>query len=137
MKEKIGYQIGLQSQLPLGEGGMINLVVSSLNWQENYGPAIIFVDAGFYRFMMRTGIEDIYHDIIPLPENADMEMAMEIVKEFFPVEIFAIPNLQEKKLSRKDIDTYIIGLPDDLKNRWPDLLMNEEIILSLQQTVNN
>lgn len=137
MKDKIGYQIGLQSHLPLGEGGMLNLIISSLKWQEEFGPAIIFVDADFYRFMARTGIEDLYHDIIPFPEDTDMDSAMDMAKAFFPTEIFPIPNLTEKKLTRKEVDMYIAQLPDDIKIKWPDLLMNEEMILSLRQPIGN
>lgn len=137
MKDKVGYQIGLKSHLPLGEGGVLNLILSALNWQEDFGPAIIFVDAAFYRFMARTGIEDLYHDIIPLPEDANMDDAMDVVKAFFPVEIFAIPNLQAEKLTRNEIDMYISQLPEDIKTKWPDLLMNEEMILSLRQPIGN
>lgn len=137
MKDRIGYQIGLASNLPLGEAGMIDLIISALDWQESSGPCVIFVDEAFYRFLVRTKIEDIYQDIIPLPEDADFDVAIQYVKHFFPSEIFPVEMNNFKKLTRSEIEYYMKAIPEDIKNRWPDLLNNEELILSLTQTNPN
>jgi len=137
VKDKIGYQIGLSSSLPLGQGGMIDLIISALDWQDAHGPCVIFVDEPFYRFLLRTNIEDIYQDIIPLPEGADVDVAMEYVKHFFPSEIHPVPMNDFKNLSKSEVEYYMKAIPDDIKNRWDDLLMNEDLILSLSQVNSN
>ena len=137
MRHRVGYHIGLKDNLPLGEGGLINLIVGAMNWQQESGPAIIFADEPFYKMLVRTGAEEIYQDIIPLPEDADMEMAMEYVNNMFRTEIFPIPNIDNKKMTREDIDAHMEYLPDAIRQRWPDLLLNEEMILSLEQPIRN
>ncbi len=137
VKEKIGYQIGLGRNLPLGEAGMIDLIISTLDWQEENGPCVIFVDEPFYRFLVRTKIEDIYQDIIPLPEDADVDVAMQYVRQFFPIEIFPVEMNNFQKLSREDVNYYMKAIPEDIRTRWPDLLNNEELILSLTQINSN
>lgn len=132
MREQVGYQIGLSSQLPLRESGMINLIVSALSWQEEKGPCVIFVDEEFYRFLLRTDIESIYQDVIGLPDDVDEESANSFAKAMFnPVEVKKILNILPEKMTREEVARYLDMVPGDIKNRWDDMLMNEEMILSL------
>jgi hypothetical protein len=133
VKDKIGYQIGLASSLPLGEVGMIELIVSALEWQETSGPCIIFVDEPFYRFLLRTKIEDIYQDVIPLPEGSDMDVAMQYVRQIFPIEPTRVPSGYINASKRSEVDSHLNDIPEDIKERWQDMLLNEEMILSLSQ----
>ena len=137
MKDKIGYQVGLASQLPVNEAGFVNLIASSINWQDNNGPCVIFVDEPFYRFLVRTNIEMIYHDIIPLPEDADIESALSYIQGVFPVEIFPVENIHKGRMERHEINEYMSMIPDQIKDNWNEMLMNEEMILSLSQVNSN
>lgn len=134
MKDKVGYQIGLSSQLPLNESGILGMIVSALDWQDSKGPTIIFVDEGFYRFLLRSRIEIIYHDILPIPNDSTLEEAHNIANGVFPVEIFPIENTLEANLSREEINAYIESIPEEIRDGWPEMLMNEEMILSLSQS---
>lgn len=124
-------------QLPVNEEGFVNLIISSINWQDNFGPCVIFVDEPFYRFLVRTNIEMIYHDIIPLPEGADMEDSLAYIEDMFPVEIFPIENIHKGPMERIQINEYKDMIPDEIKNNWNEMLMNEEMILSLSQVNSN
>lgn len=132
MRDQVGYQIGLSCHLPLRESGMINLIVSALSWQEEKGPCAIFVDEDFYRFLLRTDIESIYQDVIALPADIDEESVDNIVKAMFaPVEMKKILNILPEKMTREEVARYLDMVPEDIRNRWDDMLMNEEMILSL------
>jgi hypothetical protein len=137
MKEKVGYQIGIASQLPLNESAIMNMIISALEWQEMYGPIIIFVDEPFYRFLFRTKIESIYHDVIPIPVEVNMDEAIEYANKMFPVEIYPIENINAKQMDRDAINEYMKTIPKEISDNWLGMLMNEEMILSLSQLNSN
>jgi hypothetical protein len=137
MKDKVGYQIGTANNLPMNEEGIVNLIISSINWQENEGPCIIFVDEPFYRFLIRTGIDIIYHDIIPLPPDASSDEVAQYIDSMFPVEIHRVKNLHRGGMERNEIKEYMNMVPLPIQEKWDSLLMNEEMILSLSQVNSN
>jgi len=137
MEKKLGYQIGLESSLPMGESKMLSLVNECLDWQSLKGPCIIFVDEPFYRFLVRTGFDEIYQDIIPLPndvktEEEAIEYALLILPcDMYKIEVQSVPNDPLIIAAQKAI------LPQNIQKKWQDILMNEMLILSLHNIPQN
>lgn len=134
MRNHIGYQVGITEDLPLREAGMINLIVSAVRWQEEQGPCAIFVNEEFYRFLVRTEIDTIYQDLIGLPEGIEFESAVAYGKAFFdpyPCEYVAsrLPDV----MTREEINANMAMIPEQIRERWEEMLLNEEMILSLGQ----
>jgi hypothetical protein len=131
MEKKLGYQIGLESGLPMGESKMLSLINECLDWQSFKGPCIIFVDEPFYSFLFRTGIDELYQDIIPLPnEIKTEEAAIEYALGFLPCDMYKI----EEQIIPNDpliIAAQKAILPENIQEKWHDILMNEMLILSL------
>jgi hypothetical protein len=137
MEKKLGYQLGLESRLPMGELETLSLVNECLDWQLFKGPCIIFVDEPFYRFLVRTGIDEIYQDIIPLPEDIKTEEeAIEYALMILPCDMYKI----EDKLIPNDplvIADQKAKLPENIQKKWHDIIMNEMLILSLHNIPQN
>jgi len=123
--------------LPMSQAKMLNLVLGSLDWQKASGPCIMFVDEPFYSFLVRSGIEEIYQDVIPLPDDIKTEYdACMFANTLFPIEITRVeeePVTDDKEF----IDSHKIFLPQDLQEKWEDLVLNEMVILSLHNFEKN
>ena len=133
----LGYQIGLESELPLSEPKLLSLINECLSWQSLKGPCIIFVDEPFYRFLVRTGIDEIYQDILPLPQDVKTEeeavayALMALPCDMYKIEIESMPNTLDSIAARK------ATLPENIQEKWHDILMNEMLILSLHNIPQN
>jgi len=138
MKNKVGYQIGTKEYLPISECLMLCYAASSVSWQEGRGPCIIFVDEPFYMFLQRTGLEDLYQDIIPIPVDMETEeeideyarvmfdgMAEKVEAKNLYIEDRAIMNINKK------------FLPPDLAEKWEELVVQEQFILGLHNSAKN
>lgn len=135
MKDRIGFQIGLSQQLPMNESRMLSLIMGSLDWQEKNGPSIIFVDEPFYRFLYRTGIEEIYQDIIPIPIDVDSyDDAYQVALGLFPCKIYEINNEVYLAGDKESVEAQREELPSPIKEKWHEMLMNEDFILSLHNS---
>ena len=121
----------------MGESKMLSLVNECLDWQSLKGPCIIFVDEPFYRFLVRTGFDEIYQDIIPLPndvksEEEASEYALLILPcDMYKIEVQPVPNDPLTIAAQKAI------LPKNIQKKWQDILMNEMLILSLHNIPQN
>lgn len=121
----------------MSQAKMLNLVLGSLDWQKTSGPAIIFVDEPFYSFLVRSGIEEIYQDVIPLPEEIETEYAAcMFAATLFPIEIFRV---EEDVIAddKEFIESHKTFLPPDIREKWDDLVLNEMVILSLHNSEKN
>jgi hypothetical protein len=131
MEKKLGYQIGIESGLPMGESKLLSLINECLDWQSFKGPCVIFVDEPFYRFLVRTGIDELYQDIIPLPDEVKTEEeAIEYALMLLPCDMYKI----EAQTTTNDplvIAAQKEKLPENIQEKWHDILMNEMLILSL------
>lgn len=135
MRNDIGYQVGVGEMLPFNEASMLNLILSALFWQEERGPCVIMVDEKFYIFLLRTGIETIYQDIIPILTEMDTIADADNYAEsiFDGQKLYKVPDLYSAPMDKADIGRLLELLPPDIQERWETLLMNEELILSLGQ----
>lgn len=124
--------MGITENLPFREAEMINLIVSAVKWQEEEGPCAIFVNEDFYRFLIRTEIDTVYQDLIGLPEGIDFESAVAYGKAFFePYRCSYITDRLPKIMTREEINENMALVPEQIRDRWEEMLLNEEMILSL------
>jgi hypothetical protein len=137
MKNQVGYQVGLKSMMPMNEAAILHLVKLSMGWQELKGPCIIFVDEPFYDFLVRAGLEEIYQDVIPIPEELDtVESVIEYANTIFPEAVFYVEEClnSEELPSQENLFT---SLPDKVQNGWRQLVDNELIIFSMHNLEKN
>ena len=115
----------------MGESKLLSLINECLDWQSFKGPCVIFVDEPFYRFLVRTGIDELYQDIIPLPDEVKTEEeAIEYALMLLPCDMYKI----EAQTTTNDplvIAAQKEKLPENIQEKWHDILMNEMLILSL------
>ncbi len=119
----------------MNESKMLALIMGSLDWQEKNGPSVIFVDEPFYRFLCRTGIEEIYQDIIPIPLEVDTyDDAYKVALGLFPCKIYEINTDVYLADNKDDVHAQREELPSPIKEKWHEMLMNEDFILSLHNS---
>ncbi len=121
----------------MNESAILNMIVSAMGWEESYGPIIIFVDEAFYRFMVRTNMDVLYHDIIPLPLEIEQDSIPDYANGMFDTKVYPIENIHQGQMDRGTINKYLESIPKEISNNWLDMLMNEEFILSLSQVNSN
>jgi hypothetical protein len=138
MKNKVGFQVGMASDLPMHEAKMLAYATSSLDWQNLYGPCIIFVDEEFYAFLSRTELDMLYQDVIPLP----VEIESHDEADAYAYKIF---NNQVERINVEDLytkNTAVLSihrksLPENIAEKWEDLVLQEQFILSLHNSPKN
>lgn len=121
----------------MNESAILNMIISAMWWEESYGPIVIFVDEPFYRFMVRTNMDVLYHDIIPLPEEIEQDSIPDYANGMFDTKLYQIENIHQGQMNRESIKEYLENIPKEISNNWLDMLMNEEFILSLSQLNSN
>lgn len=132
MELKVGYQIGLQTDLPISEARMMSYIASSLDHQERLGPCVIFVDEPFYEWLYRTTLERMYHDIVFLPATVTTREEVDA----FQADMFGdqLVKVDEKEFEATDeikLELQKKLLPFDIAIKWEELILQEQFILGL------
>jgi hypothetical protein len=50
----------------------ILLFCSADQWQQHYGPMDLICDEHFFNYIVREGLDELYMNIVPLPEGTDL-----------------------------------------------------------------
>jgi hypothetical protein len=83
---------------------------------------------------VRTEIDTIYQDLIGLPEGIEFESAVAYGKAFFdPYPCEYVANRLSDVMTREEINANMAMIPEQIRERWEEMLLNEEMILSLGQ----
>jgi hypothetical protein len=150
MKNKLGIHIIIGRDRIFSPEELICMMRSSLEWQEYNGPMIAVVDEPFYDLLYRNQLEDLYQDIIPIPEEAETEeQVRSYVKGMFADDVFFIGideiaiaeeegKTRSEKINQKQkdfVDLQLELLPEVYQKIWHNTRLQELFMQGqLQQT---
>lgn len=150
MKNKLGIHIIIGRDRIFSPEELICMMRSSLEWQEHNGPMIAVVDEPFYDLLYRNQLEDLYQDIIPIPEEVETEeQVRSYVKGMFADDVFFIGideiaiaeeggKTRSEKINQKQkdfVDLQLELLPEVYQKIWHNTRLQELFMQGqLQQT---
>lgn len=117
---QVGYQIGIAAMLPLSEDQMARMLLAAIEWQDEKGPVILFIDETFYRMILRAGLEGAYVDMFVIEDETDMETMEDVAQRLFGDKIVPVGPYEGEVDMEK--------LPEDIQARWATIHQMEEII---------